>query len=88
MDVRGKYQIPEGEASYFIDEVNLYFRGVEYTKNQKEHSGIEDFCALARHFSKKVFFSVQRTGQLWIAIRDIANIYIKVQGVYTPLFLP
>ncbi|CAG8442382.1 3955_t:CDS:2 [Ambispora leptoticha] len=63
MDVRGKYQIPEGEANYFIDEVNLYFRGVEYTKNQKNHSGIEDFCALARHFSKKVFFSLQRTPQ-------------------------
>ena len=88
LDVRGKYQIPEGGASYFIDEVNLSFRGVEYGKNQKQYSGVEDFCALARHFSKKVFFSVQRPNQLWVAIRDIANIYIKVQGIYTPLFLP
>lgn len=88
MDVRGKYQIPRGEASYFVDEVNLYFKGVEYGKNQKIHSGIEDFCALARHFNKKIFFSVQRTNQLWVAIRDIANIYIRVQGIHTPLFLP
>jgi hypothetical protein len=88
MDVRGKYKIPEGEASFFVDEVNLSFRGVQYGYNQKVHSGIEDFCVLARHFSKKVFFSVQRTNQLWVAIRDIANIYIRVKGVYTPFFLP
>jgi len=87
-DVRGRYKIPEGQANYFIDEVNLYFRGVQYKKNQKEHSGIEDFAALARHFDKKIFFSVQRTNQLWVAIRDIANIYFKVKGIYTPLFLP
>ncbi|KLL04458.1 MAG: plectrovirus SVGII3 orf 2 transmembrane protein [Mycoplasmataceae bacterium RV_VA103A] len=88
MDTKGKVKIPVGSACYFVDEVNLYFRGVEYSKNQKVHSGIEDFCALARHFDKKVFFSVQRTNQLWVAIRDIANIYIKVKGIYTPLFLP
>ena len=87
-DVRGRYKIPEGEACYFIDEVNLYFRGVQYSVNQKKHSGIEDFAALARHFDKKIFFSVQRTNQLWVAIRDIANIYFKVKGIYTPLFLP
>ncbi|MCE8163233.1 MAG: hypothetical protein I3273_02650 [Candidatus Moeniiplasma glomeromycotorum] len=88
MDVRGKYKIPLGPANYFVDEVNLYFRGVEYSKNQKEHSGLEDFAALARHFDKKIFFSVQRTNQLWVAIRDIANIYFKVKGIYSPLFLP
>ncbi|KLL04701.1 MAG: plectrovirus SVGII3 orf 2 transmembrane protein [Mycoplasmataceae bacterium RV_VA103A] len=88
MDTKGKVKIPVVPANYFVDEVNLYFRGVEYSKNQKVHSGIEDFCALARHFDKKVFFSVQRTNQLWVAIRDIANIYIKVKGIYTPLFLP
>jgi hypothetical protein len=88
MDVRGKYQIPAGSANYFVDEVNLYFRGVQVDKNRKDHSGIEDFAALARHFDKKIFFSVQRTNQLWVAIRDISNIYIKVKGIYTPLFLP
>jgi hypothetical protein len=62
--VKGKYKIPEAEANYFIDEVNLYFRGVQFEKNRKDHPGIEDFCALARHFNKKVFFSVQRTPQL------------------------
>jgi hypothetical protein len=64
LDVRGKAQIPTEPASYFIDEVNLSFRGVEYKKNQKERSGIEDFCALARHFNKKIFFAVQRDSQL------------------------
>jgi hypothetical protein len=88
LDVRGKYKIPAEPASYFIDEVNLYFRGVQVDKNRKEHSGLEDFAALARHFDKKIFFSVQRTNQLWVAIRDIANIYFKVKGIYTPLFLP
>jgi hypothetical protein len=87
-DVNGKYKIPETPANYFIDEVNLYFRGVQFEKNRKDHQGIEDFCALARHFDKKVLFSVQRTNQLWVAIRDIANVYIKVKGIYTPLFLP
>lgn len=88
LNVRGKYKIPAGKGSFLIDEVNLSFRGVEYKKNQKENSGIEDFCALARHFDKKIFFSVQRPNQLWVAIKDIANIYIKVKGIYTPLFLP
>ena len=88
MDVRGRYKIPIKPANYFVDEVNLYFRGVAVEKNRKKHSGIEDFCALARHFDKKIFFSVQRTNQLWVAIRDIANIYIKVKGIYSPLFLP
>jgi len=88
LDVRGRYKIPEESASYFIDEVNLYFRGVQVEKNRKVYSGIEDFCALARHFDKKIFFSVQRTNQLWVAIRDIANIYFKVKGLYTPFFLP
>jgi len=64
MDVRGKCKIPEKPANYFVDEVNLYFRGVQVDKNRKEHSGIEDFSALARHFDKKIFFSVQRTNQL------------------------
>src|SRR5436190_23249722 len=88
MDVRGKYKIPQGKANYFVDEVNLSFRGVQYKQNQQKHSGIEDFCALARHFDKTIFFSCQRTGQLWVAIRDIANIYFKVKGIYSPLFLP
>jgi hypothetical protein len=88
MDVRGKYKIPLEPANYFVDEVNLYFQGVQVDKNRKEHSGIEAFSTLARHFNKKIFFSVQRTNQLWVAIRDIANIYIKVKGIYTPLFLP
>ncbi|WNE40445.1 MAG: hypothetical protein GBAus27B_000512 [Mycoplasmataceae bacterium] len=88
MDVRGKYKIPETPANYFFDEVNLTFRGVEYKRNQKECSGIEDFCVLARHFDKKVGFAVQRDSQLWAALREICNIYIKVKGIYTPLFLP
>lgn len=88
LDVRGKYKIPESKANYFIDEVNLSFRGVEFYKNRKEHSGIEDFCALARHFDKTIFFTVQRLPQLWVPIRDISNVYIKVKGIYTPLFLP
>jgi hypothetical protein len=88
MDVRGRYKIPTERANYFVDEVNLYFRGVEVDKNRKKHSGIEDFCALARHFDKTIFFSVQRTNQLWVAVRDIANIYFKVKGIYSPLFLP
>ena len=88
LDIRGKYKIPQKPANYFIDEVNLSFRGVQVEKNRKECSGVEDFCALARHFDKKIFFSVQRTNQLWVAIRDIANIYFKVKGIYTPFFLP
>jgi hypothetical protein len=64
MDVRGKYKIPTEDASYFFDEVNLTFRGVGYKKNQKECSGIEDFCVLARYFDKKVGFAVQRDSQL------------------------
>jgi hypothetical protein len=38
MDVRGKYKIPEGPASYFVDEVNLYFRGVQVDKNRKQEN--------------------------------------------------
>ncbi|CAG8770746.1 11935_t:CDS:2, partial [Ambispora leptoticha] len=48
--------------------------------------GIEDFAALARHFDKKIFFSVQRTNQLWVAVRDIANIYFKVKGGFFSFF--
>ena len=59
-----KALIPEEPACYFLDEVNLYFRGVEYERNRINHSGIEDFCALARHFDKKVFFVIQRPNQL------------------------
>lgn len=88
MDVRGKYKIPEQEANYFFDEVNLTFRGVEYKKNQKEYSGVEYFCVLARQFDKKVGFAVQRDSQLWVALKEICNVYIKVKGIYTPLFLP
>ena len=88
LDVRGQYKIPEGRANYFIDEVNLSFRGVEFKQNRKNHSGVEDFCALARHFNKTIFFTVQRLPQLWIPIRDISNVYIKVKGIYSPLFLP
>ena len=54
MDTKGKVKIPVGPACYFVDEVNLYFRGVQYEKNRKEHAGIEDFAALARHFDKKI----------------------------------
>src|SRR6185312_2243958 len=64
LNVRGKCQIPTERAYYFVDEVNLSFRGVEYQKNQRLYPGIEDFCALARHFDKTVFFSVQRPNQL------------------------
>ena len=88
LNVRGSCQIPTERAYYFVDEVNLSFRGVEYQKNQRLYPGIEDFCALARHFDKTVFFSVQRPNQLWNVIREIANIYIKVQGIHTPFFLP
>ena len=57
LNVRGNCQIPTERAYYFVDEVNLSFRGVEYQKNQRLYPGIEDFCALARHFDKTVFFS-------------------------------
>jgi len=88
LDVRGKSKIPTKRAYYFLDEVNLSFRGVEYQKNRSLYPGIEDFCALARHFSKTVLFSVQRPNQLWNAIREIANVYIKVKGISKPFWLP
>jgi len=87
LDIRGKSRLPKKRAYYFVDEVNLYFRGVEYEKNKKKYSGVEDFCALARHFDKTVLFSVQRPNQLWVAIRAIPNLYIKVKGIHRPLFL-
>jgi len=72
------YRIPK---YYFVDELNFMIEGTNFNENKIVHKGVSWLMAISRHHHMHCWFSMQRDNHAWIAIRQIANYYVKLGGI-------